>query len=401
MANDDELARRTAEALAAKAELELDTAKLDYEQKKLDYDQKKNAAAATGAQTIAEANQKAAAALAEQVKALVPDLSKVERGTLTVTGDQPLFGSALATRALREAAAQVANKVRHPLGNDAHIFVTSDVALASSDAVYTDVMAALDDLIGVVDRVMTEPDAPQEPRTFNLLAAPALAPAVVSAVASVVPDVLSMLAAHRTVSTAAVSVDDVTASMAVAAALVQNDAGHRVRHDDIRLAPRGAVHDKLSELRSRRTALALCSAHLPEEQQAVPAELLAGIDTFLAALTTVPEGGKHSPLAVAALREALHTRDVSYVLAVKAGGGSTQQVIDDKALMRSDTFSVVATASLTFLAIRTSDSTVKAGGTVSGTAAVAGKVGDTFTIDLVGERHVDVQDAASASSGQR
>ncbi len=60
----------------------------------------------------AEAKKATAAAQRDQVATFIPDLSKVDRGTLEVKGDQPLFASALAHCALDAAAMSLADKAK-------------------------------------------------------------------------------------------------------------------------------------------------------------------------------------------------------------------------------------------------------------------------------------------------
>ncbi|HEY0640255.1 MAG TPA: hypothetical protein VGD67_21710, partial [Pseudonocardiaceae bacterium] len=83
-------------------------------------------------QAIAEANR---AALAAEIGPYVPDLSKVQAGSLTIEGDEAVAAAAVLGHALRTAAAQVAVPAA-VLGVEDTVLVTTDPDLAGSDAVH-------------------------------------------------------------------------------------------------------------------------------------------------------------------------------------------------------------------------------------------------------------------------
>jgi hypothetical protein len=128
--------------------------------------------------------------------------------------------------------------------------------------------------------------------------------------------------------------------------------------------------------------------------------LQTSVDAFITALTTIPEGAKRSPLEIAAWREGL--RDVrfsedasdpapstqqpdpgfTHVLLVKGNTGSVQQTLDDKPLWFKDRYSVVATASITYMLIQTDDGQMLAAGIESGSATGTGKIGNDFELSV-------------------
>jgi len=405
--------------------------------------------------TIAEADKVASDARQDQMTSLIPDLSKVERGKLDVSGDQPLFGSALAYRALQAAAAKVALEVKRRFGGakEVSLLITSDEDLATSDSAFTEVETGLDQLINAADQLIDEQPNPQawdgEPPLF---AAVLLAPlafgaalgagplALGAALAQAVPSVLSLLSAHRSVSASAVTLDDIAATSAVAGAMLEENNNYHVVHDLFRLVPSGRIRQKanqlrtcrqqliarklelahekvtgeteLSQLRERiktlqvkapvpRTELAQTRKELEAAQGANSQQvlrlglidsLLSVIDSFSAALIAVPQGGKRSLLASAALREQLHGTvadeepeppGFDYVMLVKGASGSSQQVVDDRPLLFDDKFATVTSMSLTYMLIRTTNSRVVAGGTVSTTAEIHGSIDDQFTIRVI------------------
>jgi hypothetical protein len=110
---------------------------------------------------------------------------------------------------------------------------------------------------------------------------------------------------------------------------------------------------------------------------------IAAIDAFTTSIRTVPEGGTRSPLAVAALHEALHGQppELTHVLLVKAQAGQVEQALDNRPLFFNDKFTTMVDATVVYVLIETAGSTVVDSGTVTETTAARGKVGDKPTID--------------------
>jgi hypothetical protein len=345
--------RRTSEATALKTERETDEANSPGAKTKREAENQK---------ATAVANKEAATARQEQIAALIPDLSEVKPGALAIDDKAAVYGSALALRALSEAAGTVADQAGSAMDGPSpaqarrwRVLVTSEPDLATSDAVYVDVLTGLDQLIAAAKK-LTAPAPAKEPEPAALGAA-----AIASALAGAVPGVLSLLSAHRTLSTAAVTISDLAAAARTAGALAKRANG-TVVHDDFRLLPSGTLHEKLTAVSKKRQELvaakvvqeskrSLATAELSrardtiadlvkrlegasdtskpdlqkqleDQRRAVAAAetevndaavriglidgVLTAIDTFIGGLRTVSERSKRSPLATAILREQLH-----------------------------------------------------------------------------------------------
>ena len=442
-----------AEADARKASAEADKAArevaviLDSE-----LDRRKQEAEAEKA--IAEARKATADADRARLSALIPDLGDMSRGETTITTEQPLFSAVLAHRALGDAAGVMKTRLEGKLGEGVTL-LTSDPDLATSDAVYLDVRTGLDQLSTAADKLLAaaKPEAGLEEAAEaqgdkEALGAGAVTGALGAAVggpagmaagalAAAVPSVLSLLSAHRSISTYPATVDDTAALAAVGGALAE----WKVKLDDFRLVPEGEITEAASELQTRRSQLvelkltqdqtrsrgaavrsaseerirelnaqldkarekglsvedilrsikeekeARDLASMTEKRSAVFIGLiesaLSTIDAFVAKLTTVPAGGKRSPLAAAALREQFRSNGdakISKVLLVKAASGSVAQLLNDRPLWFKDRFMMIGSVSVSYVLIDPSDSTVEAAGQAPGTASVKGTIGKEFTI---------------------
>jgi hypothetical protein len=389
----------------------------------------------------AEAEKATTAAQRDQIAALLPDLSKVERGTFEIKGDQPLFGQPLAQRALGAAADTLAQIAADVLPKDGswRLLITNDTDLVTSHATYLDVVTGLDQLLESIDDLL-----PKLPSGTTRELAPLIP--VIGAVASALPGLLSLFTTNRTVSTASVTFDDLAAGAAAAGAIAQINNAGPVVHDDVRLLSRGRVHQKLQLLMQKRQELVghklalttnkatatteLATAKRKVEQLAANVveasddtkaahqlglgtaqreadrdehelevatvklgladSLLTYTDAFVTSITSVSAGAKRSPLAVAAARERLHDVEApvnidqpefTHVLLVRGNGGSAQQTVDDRR-WRDDRYAVVATATITYLLLQTSDSAVLAAGNAGGSAAGSGTIGDGFELRI-------------------
>ena len=110
---------------------------------------------------------------------------------------QPTGAAALGGRALHDAASAVAAAVVARIGDDGwSVLVTSDDQLAESDAAYLDVMIALEHLRQLADDALRSARGGRAPRSAAIEVA-----AAAKAVGKVVPGVLSLLTAQRTVTT--------------------------------------------------------------------------------------------------------------------------------------------------------------------------------------------------------
>jgi hypothetical protein len=306
----------------------------------------------------AEADQAAVTAKRNEYTSLIPDFSKIERGSLDLKGDQPLFGTPLAQRALKEAAASVVDKAVKVLPREDkwRVLVTSDADLVTSHSTYVNTITTINQLCESIDTLL----AKTTDRIYETMAA---APAI-GAIAAALPGLISLFSAKRTVTTSIASGDDLAAAAATADQLLQVGTHGTVFHDDVRLLAPGRLHARLGSLREKRQLLAAERMEATAKKATAAAELAAGkklvedtrkkladaatgeqpalskvleqaeatvcalegsietitlklslaeslqtsVDAFITSLTTIPEGAKRSPFEVAVWREGL--RDV-------------------------------------------------------------------------------------------
>jgi hypothetical protein len=380
--------RASEESAAVKAAADAATAKVDADRKQREFDEwnsesSRGRRAVENDAAVAKAVQEAASSSASRWAGFVPDLTGVDRGATTYSGDQAMFGSSLALMALGEAAEKVAAEVRRKAPTTKCVLVTSEVDLATADAAYHAVVSGLEELLESAAGLLPpdEADGWEE----------GMGEAVVGAVAKAIPSVLSLLAPHRAVSGYSAVGDDLSAATCVLGALLAENVA-KVAHDDFRTLAPGAIETDLATLKARRHAVKALAASGGAD---VPVEAIkafvADVDTFLAFVSAVPEGAVRSQLTNAILKQGLHTGEFEHVLLVKALTGSSTQVIEDRPLLFKDRFSVVATSNISFLLLDTATNAVVAAGGVSGTAAVHGKIGAELRLDA----------AVSLSGGRR
>lgn len=417
----DDLQRRADEASVRKAEADARRASVD-------------------ADTVAQKNRR------DQLAAMLPDLSKVDTSALTVAPDGPAIGaSALSFRAMTDAGSAVAARLTVPrqqgataaLPSGVRVLLTSELDLATSDAVYLDVVTGVDELLKTIGTLV-----PAEAVDDDQGAA--LFPGVdaATAVASAIPAVLSLLSAQRTLTTSATTANDTAAAAAVIGALCR--ANIITVHDQFRTIPNGVVYGKIRSLDAARDRLRLASlaqaelvrnataeaaaadtavdkltkdiarareAGVPTDDletqlatdaaaQATYQEALAvatarqtaidtvatGADAFVAAVRAPGAGGTRSMLAKAALREQLHkgggepASPFEFVLLIKAEAGQTEQSTTNLPLWFKDRFSTIATASITFMLLHPDAGTIVDAGTVTTATSVHGKIGEEYTL---------------------
>jgi hypothetical protein len=378
----------------------------------------------------AEAEKAAADARRAEITALLPDFSKIAAPETKVTGDQPLFSSVLAHRALDKAATRLVEAVKGKLatGTDNVILLTGEEDLATSDAAYVEVNGGLDHLITSAMTILKPP----KDTGFAPVAA-------LGAIATALPGLVSLLMPRRAISSHAIELDTAAAKAVVAGKLA--DEGHNVRMDDFRLVPTGQIVAREAELRACRNALAarklerevekaehdtlrsehqrrleelmLKRAELPAGAAANPTldeeilkarserdmaandgkqasievglidGLLTAIDSFSVAIHTVSQGGRRSPFVTAALFEELRisktdTPRFSRVLLVKASSGSADQLFKDRTF-RSDKFEGIASVSVSYSLIDPQTSYVLTAGIAVGSARIQGEMGGTIS----------------------
>lgn len=390
-------------------------------------------------QAVAQADQATASAQQAQISALTPDFSKITPGTTTIQGQEPLFGSALARRALEKAMETVAGKIGG-LANDQKpsLLLTASADLATSDAAYGQVVDGLEELTSATE-AMLEADAaqrpPQEPKFLPVAAA--------GAVAAAVPPLLSLLAPQRTLSSFAISPDTTAAMSLLADHLTQ--AGLAVRIDDFRPVPQGRVRDLEMALRQKRATLVQTklqrdgertqadnqrASHQAEvdnltkaldgltpgdpkynelqtklqtamaardtsadatakasDDVGVMTDLQTSIDTFLTAIHTVPSNGTRSAYTLASLRQDLHADDpATRVVYISASGGSSDQLLEHRSLLFKDKFESIASVSVSYWVLEPKNGTIIAAGNAGGTCRLKGSVGGTITVESIDDQ---------------
>jgi len=434
---EDDLARK-ARADADKAEAEARAARVaadraEQEQREWNGELARRQREADARKSIAEADRSEVEGRQAEIAGLVPDLGKVDRGETTLAGEQTMFASVLAHRALISAASTLVSDIEERLAEDHKepVLITDDPDLVRSDAAYGEVNEGIERLIAAADKLLPKPPAGPAHRAIPALAAGA-------AVAAAVPSVVSLLAARRSISSYSTSVDTTAAVAQVAGELAKERA---VRIDEFRRVPNAPILTREKYLQERRAELvrekqareedriqhdALRASaqeevdtlrkqldaltrdkpdykHISgelkrarqERDDAVHAtkdaalvvgligDLLAAIDAFSASIHAVPGGEGRSPLMVAALRQELHGEPatVSRVLFVSACGGSATQLFSDRPLWSKDKYEIVASVSVSYWLLDTSSDCIVAAGVASGTARLTGSVGATFSID--------------------
>jgi hypothetical protein len=365
---------------AAKAIADAKLAQLNLEQREREVaewqsDLATRRRAAEHESAIAKAGKDVADAQPSPWTTLASGLADVPRGATTVSGDQPIMGSALALTGLRTAAGKVADVVRKKAPNARTILVTSEADLATVDAAHCEVAACLRELTTAVDRYL--PSGTQgQPSARSFMGAETAA----AVVGALIPSVVGMLAAQRTVTTFATTADDLAATASVVGALLETVPEVQVVHDDFRMRTESGVDKDLAALRDKRWELA--KVVVPEGAVALKeqiAALVKAVDAFDTAVRAVPAGARRSALTNAALYEELHkdTDGIDHVLLVKGLPGSGTQVVDDRPLWFKDRFSVTSTVNITYLLLAAGKSNrIVHGGTASATVTMRGKIGD-------------------------
>jgi len=386
-------------------------------------------------QAVAQAGQATASAQQAQISALIPDFSKVTPGTTTIQGQQPLFGSVLARRALEQAMETVAGKISH-LVNDQRpsLLLTASADLATSDAAYGEVVDGLEALTTAAKAIL-EPAEPPGAKVLPVAAA--------GAIASAVPPLLSLLAPQRTLSSFAIG-PDTTAAMSLLADYLTR-AGLAVRIDDFRPVPQGRVHDlevalrqkrpdliqkklerdgeriqadngrishqaevdnltktldglapsdpkyndlqtKLQAAKSARDASADATAKASDDV-GVMTDLQTSIDTFLTAIHTVPANGTRSAYTLASLRQDLHVDDpATRVVYISASGGSSDQLLEHRSFLFKDKFESIASVSVSYWVLEPRNGTIIAAGNAGGTSRLKGSIGGTITVESIDDQ---------------
>ncbi len=310
------------------------------------------------------------------VKKLVPDLSGVERGATSGQDKSTVLQALLGGRALQDAAGEVSRIVKIAVGDDYRVLLTTDLDLAARDADHLSLVEQLTQLRERIDQFLT-----RDPRSVTKVGG-----SIAAAAATLLPGLLSLVAANRTLTTSSATVDDDIAMMAVAGALAGADKEGTVVVEKARLlGPDGDALRSWTELRTACQTLATtlqgASGEDQKEWVAEGKELLKTCQAALDAVSTVAEGAKLSALAKASLQEALRSSQFHAVLIVKGSAASSTQLVEDRPLLFKDPLNVISTATISYLLIDPrKDSKVLAGGLAHGTAQITGTIGSKLSI---------------------
>lgn len=377
-----ESAREKAAAEAASARVEAERKKAEYAEW-LERKDLRDREALASARSLEIKNDEARRAA---VQAVVPDLGKVDTGSTTGVDSTTLFEALLGGRALEDAAGKLIRVVKGEAGDNYRVLVTSEFDLAARDAGYLAIKQQLAAFKDRIDQYLTSPKV-----SAQAGAGIAWVGEAAVAAASLLPGLLSLISAKRTITNTKATLDDDIVVMAVAGALAGADAGATVVVDKARiLADAGVVHQGWADLTEATQKL---SEELKRLEQQLPADaaridegkdLLIACKTALSLMTTVPEGGRLTPLASAALDEALHSDDFHRILIVKGGAASTTQLVDDRPLRMADPVNIVSTATIAYLLLaHRQGSKVERGGLATGSAQITGKIGSKLDFSPV------------------
>jgi hypothetical protein len=338
----------------------------------------------------AEADARAAAAKADQAEteaavsrysALVPDLSKVNTGTLDVEGTDATLASGLAFAAVTDAATLIAKKIAGRVGagkaEAMKVVVTGDADLVQGGAIYLSLLHGLQQLLEQAKRLGSgRPATPAPPPGAALLAETGLAAG--AALAPAVAGVLSLLARHETLTRAAVKADDLAAASAVAGALIEHAHVSAVMHDTFRIAKPGVIDGLAKQLADRLPALRRVTEPPAAEDAAA---LIKAITAALGQLNAVPKGGGRSPLAVASLYELMagaHPK-MSHALLVKGLPGSAGELVDQR-FIGKDRIALSVSMSIAYMFIDTITGNIVAAGTETATVGTHGSLKDSMRL---------------------
>lgn len=384
----DERTRRETQAAERKAEADAAAAELDLARRQAEFaewqaQQGKRTAEAEA--RLRELRLKNDEARRTAIKDVVPDLADVDRGSTTVPEQGTVFHALLGGHALQDAARKLIPAVKSDsgLGDDYRVLVTTDLDLAGRDADFRSLVTQLEHFKELVDRFLEPEAAPPQHRH----AVAGLATSLAVAAAQMLPGLLSLVSARRTLSTSGSSLDDETVLMAVAGALAEADAEATVVVEKARLIGKsGEAQQAWDNLQSacRRLSLEVEVEEGEDDEEERAGEgraLLAACRSALAATATVQPGASRSALATASLQEALHSEEYAGVLVVKGGACSSTQLVDDRPLHFGDPLSVVTTATISYLLLDQHDgSRVRRGGLVHGTAQLRGTIGSELSL---------------------
>lgn len=366
------------------AKAKAEAAKLEYELEEL-----KAGRAARDAEARAKSEQldleneerrlKNAEAVRTAWKDAVPDLGAFSRGQTTVKDDTVMSSALLSTRALEDAASDLALIITQKVTGTMSVVVTTDPDLISRVARYRQTVDHIETLKRLVDSV----DGPV--RQLG----PAAVAGIAAAAAKLLPGLLSLISANRSVVSKDLTQDETTVAMAVAGALLAKERDLHVRLDKTRLLP--TESPLMTAWNGFRTATFELIAKLALERSkaddqkdvdwiAQAQSVVAIAQEALTGMTSVPQGATASPLVGATVEEFLVDSTSKYVLVVRPAGSSATQLVSDRPLAMKDPIHVTATAAISFTLIDLGSSRVVFAGVKTGKSELVGSIGSKLRV---------------------
>lgn len=387
--------REAAESAARKAVHEESAARLADEKAQAEFEEWKLGAASRKrtADLAAEASRlDNLAKLQGAATSTVPDLKGIERGRTTAP-DSVLYATHLMTKALNNAAGSVMRAVKANAGDKYRIFITADPDLLSRDAHLQSLASRLTSLRNQIEEFTTKASGVDD------VAVESFAPVLFSAIAAgakLVPGLLELFAANRSITSAPINVDDGQAVTAVAGALAAAEGDDFLILDDTCLLgpgsqvdmDRGALAEAVVALKGEIAAVqdGIAARGTPATTQemewlAAAATLVQAGQDSLVVLDTVPAGAGVSPLVAAMSMELVRRGQLDYILVVQSAGGSATQLISDRPLSMKDPIHIVGSVALSYRLIKRDTSQLVASGVVVGRAELTGTVGSTVEFE--------------------
>lgn len=315
---------------------------------------------------------------ADSLAGTAPDLSSARWSTTALSKDGgAVLGAPMAAGALEAAAARVRTAVEGDLDSNTYtVVVATDTDFTGRHAAYAAVLDRLTSLTQEVRSVLERrtSDAPEDgPRTFDAGATLLVA----SLVGKAVTAAFSLARASNTLSSTAGTVDDQSASWAVAGALAKASPGAQVYLDGmVPLAQDGRISSALSELGRVMADLRVRLTELDESDPAAEplTSLLSACTESRAALEKPAEGGPSALVAARSHEWLLESR--SPVVVVKGGQTSVDQLLRER---WSAKVTVVAAASISYVLLDPAqDWRVRTAGCTSGRVHLTGEVGQVL-----------------------
>lgn len=325
------------------------------------------------------------AKLQTAVGAATPELTGVKTGELHIPADKVMFTTLLSARALADAADRVRAAV---LGkqDDCRVIVTADPHLLERDAARLGIQARLADLTAVIGS-FPGPAVHRDAPSRSLVETAVIGAA--TAAAKLIPGVLSLLAANRTLTAVDVTVDAENAVIAVAGSIAEAKPDSEVVIDAFRVLADGDAPAEGSVLAARNALQAAVvqlqmqiaeqNAAAKEDQDAdwlaAAAGLTANGREVLAAIDTIPAGATMSPLTAAMAVERLRFGAHDGVVLVRVVGASASELTSDRASFLKDRIHASASVALSYAFIARGSSRVRAAGVVTGSSQLVGTIG--------------------------